>query len=137
VRSGGSLEETLRQHDSLTLFPDAIGEGEEDKQCIFGKQFEAYLQTACQDVLTNPSHISINEFYLEMFKKYMEWRTVVPKNHRNRIGERGHRCIWHAMEDYYQKVRLVELSLPSPKLYLPPELPEPPLLPGMYKQNAK
>jgi hypothetical protein len=133
MRSRNKLEELLRQHDNLTLFV----EEEEGEQCEYAKQFEAYLKTVCRDALQNPSHISVNECYLEMFKKYMEWRMVVEKDHRYHTGERGHRCLWHALEYFFLKVKLVELALPSAKLYLPPalSLPPPPLFPSTFGQE--
>lgn len=132
-----NLEELVRQHDALTLQREEVVE--EEEQCIYAQQYDAYLRIACQDALNNPTHLVLNECYLEMFKKFMEWRTVVPKSHRNRIGEKGHRCLFHVLEKYYQLLRLKELALPSPKLWLPTvvaqevaPLPPPPLLPNIF-----
>jgi hypothetical protein len=120
MSSKDRLEQLLRQYDTLTLFSNEVEEPEEEEQCIFAKQFEAYLRPVCQEALRNASHISINECYLEAFKKYMEWRNVV-------------------LESVYQQLRVKELSLPTPKLYLPPailaqaapSLPPPPLFPDV------
>jgi hypothetical protein len=124
------LDELSHRHDRFRFNARAPVE-EEREQCSFGKQYEAYVNEVCQTVQKNPSHITVNEGYLEIFLKWMEWRTAVPKSHRNHIGERGHRCIFHALESGYALLRRLELSLPTPKLYLPPAVlpPEPPKIP--------
>jgi hypothetical protein len=134
------IEMVAQEYAAFTLGSwDEQTEESGEEQCIFGKQYEAFARDLCQTVLKNPSHIAVNEGYLELFKKYMEWRIAVPKNHRNRIG-RGHRCIFHVLESGYQQLRRLELMLPTPKLYLPPvvmppepkPLPPPPLFPDVF-----
>lgn len=124
------LNDLLPHHDSFRFETHAPIE-EEREQCSFGKQYEAYVNDVCQTVSKNSSHITVNEGYLEIFLKYMEWRKAVSKSHRNHIGERGHRCLFHVLEGGYESLRRIELSLPTPKLYLPPAVlpPEPPKIP--------
>jgi hypothetical protein len=94
------------------------------EDCVCKQQFEASVRDFCQQALVNPTHISINQAYLMLFKKFMEFRAAVPKKCRNHVGERGKLCIWHALEQSYLQLRRAELMLAPPLLFLSP--PEPP-----------
>jgi hypothetical protein len=56
--------------------------------------------------------------------KYFEWRSTVPKSHKNRIGETtSHLCIFNVWLEGYKTLRAVELSLTPPLVLLPPAPP--------------
>ncbi len=63
--------------------------------------------------------MGINQRMLLLTKQYFEWRTVVPKSHKDRIGERSHVCIFHIFERSYHRLKVLELSLNPALLYLP------------------
>ena len=132
-------------HHRFTFAPPAEEEKAaevEPQQCIYGKQYEAYVHEVCQTVRKDPSHITVNEGYLEIFLKYMAWYITVPKSHRNHVGERGHRCLFHVLIDGYESLRRIELSLPTPKLYLPPavlppQIPPPSMFPDIIPDEPQ
>ena len=43
-----------------------------------------------------------------------------------RIGERSHICIFHIFERFFFRLKVLELSLTPPMLFLPPPPPPPP-----------
>ena len=64
-----------------------------------------------------------------------EWRAQVPKNHRHRVSENGHTCIFHVFERTYQRIRMVELKLVPPVIVIEVPVKAPPALPqvqGIY-----
>jgi hypothetical protein len=81
--------------------------------------------------------VAVNQAYVRLITKYFDWRSAVPKAHRNRIGETGHTCIFHVFERAYHQLRVIELTVTSqPLLFLPPEPPPPPPPPPQAPQLA-
>lgn len=70
--------------------------------------------------------VRVNQAMLQLFKKYCKWYTTVPKSHRERIGDRGHVCIFHVMMANYERLRATELALAPPPLFLRQRPPQPP-----------
>jgi hypothetical protein len=83
-----------------------------------------------------PDVVRLNQAMLRLFKKYHDWYSVVPKSHRERIGDRGHPCIFHVMKAYYDRLRAAELALTPPLLFRPqrsaPEAPPPVRMPALF-----
>lgn len=102
--------------------------------CLYAKHFAEWATPVIANVeaLCLPSAVNLG--YLRILHKYFEWRVVVPKQHRNRVGEMGHTCIFHVFEAAYQKLKIIELSIQPPPLTLP--LPPPPPLPSPPVQIA-
>ena len=96
--------------------------------CFYAKRYSEWTAGILANVEAIGSVIAVNQGMLRITQKYFEWRTVVPKSHRNRIGEIGHTCIFHVFEAAFQKLRIIELSIVPPPLTLPPP-PPPPALP--------
>lgn len=70
--------------------------------------------------------VSVNQKKLQLLDKYFEYRNFVSKSHRDYRGNH-HICLWHVFEEYYNKLKVIELSITPPMLYIP--LPPPPPLP--------
>ncbi len=98
-----------------------------EDHCIYAQHFAAWADALYQEETQAPTHIGINQKMLLLMKKYFEWRAVVPKAHRDRVGERSHVCIFHIFERMFNRLKVLELSLAPPMLFLPP----PPQLPPM------
>lgn len=103
---------------------------EEEDICIYAKHFAMAIEPTCRDAVANPGHVAINQAMLNLLKKYFEWRYSVPKSHRNRVAEHGHVCIFHVFERAYQQLKVLELSLAPPMLFLPPPPSSPPSSPA-------
>jgi hypothetical protein len=56
--------------------------------------------------------------------KYFEWRNSVSRSHRDRLGNTSHTCIYQVFVDAHDQLRVVELSLTPPPLYLPEAIEE-------------
>lgn len=106
---------------------------EQDDICIYARSFSADIEHMCRDAISNPSHISTNQAIVIVVKKFMEYRTLVPKSHRNRISEHGHFCIFHAFERAVQTLLLLQMRLAPPIFFEPPP-PTPPLPPPQLPQ---
>lgn len=129
MRSRTVLEEAFERHKAFTAFPEEPPPPPpvvRDNRCVHARLYEEYLTQACSEAFANPTHININEAYLDCYLKYMELRGLVPKSHRNCIGERAsHRCIFHIMERYFCDLRTLEMMLPRQRLYVPALPPAP------------
>jgi hypothetical protein len=104
-------------------------DGPASPYCGPAKQFaefaEVLYQAAQEDATRATPYglVTVNQKKLLLLDKYFEYRGVVPKAHRNHFGQFGHRCLWHVFEEYYNKLRVIELHLTPPMLYLPPPPP--------------
>lgn len=93
--------------------------------CPFAQQFVEWARELSSKVRAKPDLVTINQAKILLIDKYFEWRGIVPKSHRNRIGPGGHQCIFHVFEMTYQGLRAIELSLTPPMLFIPPPPPAP------------
>jgi hypothetical protein len=87
--------------------------------CFYGKSFSIWADELVAE--NSGSLVKINQAKVLLVDRYFEWRAYVPKNHRNRVSERSHLCIWHIFELTHRKLRLAELAQTGPLLFLPPE----------------
>ena len=97
--------------------------------CIYAKHFSDWTAAIILNVEEIGTVIAVNQGVLRVTHQYFEWRTVVPKSHRNRIGELGHTCIFHVFEAAYKKLRIIELSIMPPLITHPVPPPPPPTPP--------
>jgi hypothetical protein len=103
--------------------------------CLFAQKFSEWATELCAKVTREPGIVSVNQAKVLLLDKYFEWRSVVPKAHRNRIGKSGHVCIFHVFEQTYLTLKTVELSLTPPMLFVPPPPlapPPPPQIAGVF-----
>jgi hypothetical protein len=108
---------------------------EQPDWCVFAFAFSDWIERLNQEIVTDdPTVVAVNQAKVLLIDKYFEWRSIVPKNHRNRIGEVGHTCIFHVFEQGYERLRAIELALMPPLLFSPPK-PAPP--PGLYLGNLE
>jgi len=93
--------------------------------CPYARRFAKWSASLIESS-QQPSVVIVNQAKILLIDKYFEWRIHVPKSHRNHIGSGGHRCIYHVFEQTYEKLKLIELALTPPLLFLPPP-PSPPV----------
>lgn len=119
-----SFAEAWSRHDDFVWQPSE----HEDQPCVYAQQFATQAVSLYQPALQDPSHISLNQALLQVCKKYWEWFYVVPKRHRIHVEGRQHHCIHAEFRQIYERLKVVELSLAPPMLFLPPP-PAPPTPP--------
>lgn len=95
--------------------------------CSYAVRFSEWAEELC-DFADDPSVVSVNQAKVQLIDKYFEWYRYVAKSHRYRIGARGHTCIFQVFESSYERLKVIELSLTPPLLFVPLE-PPPPLPP--------
>lgn len=116
----------------LTFFTDLVEEPVEEpvpNLCRYAVQFKLWADTLC-DKHTG-AIVDINQAKVLLLDKYYDWKQYVPKPHRKHTGDRGHTCIFHVFEATYKTLRLAELSLNPPLLFLPPAPLPPPQIAGI------
>lgn len=90
---------------------------------IYGRWTAELLATY---VYKEPSPVRLAQAKVLLVDSLVDWRATVPKSHRNRIGESGHFCIFHVFERAMHQIRLVQLTLTPPQLFIPAPAPPPP-----------
>jgi hypothetical protein len=101
------------------------------KWCPYARKFAEWSATLVS-TSQRPHLVEVNQAKVLLLDKYFEWRSHVPKSHRDRVGPGGHRCIYHVFEQTYEKLKVIELSLTPPLLFLPPPPPPPPQIAGLF-----
>jgi hypothetical protein len=101
------------------------------KWCPHARKFAEWSATLVE-TSQGPNLVKVNQAKVLLLDRYFEWRSYVPKSHRNRVGPGGHRCIYHVFEQTYEKLKVIELSLTPPPLFLPPPPPPPPQIAGLF-----
>ena len=99
--------------------------------CPYARKFAEWAASLIE-TSKEPEVVSVNQAKILLIDKYFEWRSFVPKNHRNHVGSGGHRCIYHVFEQAYERLKVLELSLTPPMLFLPPPPPPPPQIAGIF-----
>jgi hypothetical protein len=106
--------------DSLWHSHDDFEFGERPADvCPYAARFGQWADELVANAIKDPDVVGINQSKLLLQDKYFEWRAAVPKAHRNHIGAAGHTCIFQVFEEAYRKLKVVELSLTPPMLFLP------------------
>lgn len=96
--------------------------------CIYAQQLDEWASALCKSVEDQSRHhapgalVAVNQAKLLLTDKYFDYRSSVPQMHRDRI-HRGHRCILVVFTEAYQRIRIAELSLTPPMLFLPEPAP--------------
>lgn len=122
-----SFEGQWHRHE-FELPQGGTGSGEDaaPNYCVYSLKFNDWAQELCVGATKDPSVVTINQSKVLLVDKYMEWRSFVPKRHRSYTSP-NHTCIFHVFETAYNRLKVVELSLTPPMLFLPlPPLPAPP-----------
>jgi len=100
----------------------------EPKSCPYAKIFAEWADELC-NVTKEPDIVSVNQAKILLLDKYFEWYNAVPKKHRQRIGDRGHICLYQVFMRSYERLRQAELEITPPMLFIPPPPPTPPSRP--------
>lgn len=105
----------------------AAAEGDGPPLCRFATQFQTWADALLTETLKRQYVVGINQAKISLLDKYFEWRTIVPRAHRDKVSSTGHLCLWHVFEAAYNRLREAELALTPPLLYVPtqPSLPAP------------
>lgn len=94
-------------------------------RCNFAQGFFEWANELCANASERKSTVFVNQAKVLLLDKYFEWRAFVPKSHRNRIGGSGHICVFQVFAEAYERLKVLELSITPPMLFLPPTLPAP------------
>ena len=114
-------------------YDDLEFSGQQPDHCSFAEQFAPWAEELLDRVTDNPGVVSVNQSKVLLLDKYFEWRAVVPKPHRYHLGRgKGHVCIFQVFETAYERLKVLELSLTPPLLFLPGPPPPRPQIAGIF-----
>lgn len=89
-----------------------------DRRCPYAREFERWTDELAERLLESGTLLSINQAKVLVLDQYQTWRDSVPKAHQRYTGEH-HVCLFHIFDAFYKRLRLAELSLQPPMLFLP------------------
>lgn len=97
--------------------------------CPYAQEFAGWVIPFLSSVSQEPSIVTINQAKILLQDKWHDWRSIAPRRHRNNLGNRGHTCLFQVYEQAYHHLRVLELSLTPPLLFIPappptPQIPE-------------
>lgn len=108
---------------------------EKKKVCSYAKEFSKWVDQLLSEEIQY-SNVSINQAKIQLVDKFFEWYRYVPRSHKLRMGSRGHTCIFQVFENGYQRLKVIELTITPPLLFLPTNqtvlLPPPPRIAGIF-----
>lgn len=79
--------------------------------CPSARKFAEWANALCSKICEDPSPVGVNQALLQLTKTYYGWLRLVPKQHRNYIGDRGHVCIYQVWLHFLQRLIEVELNI--------------------------
>ena len=102
------------------LIPD-----EQALWCGYAREFYEWLQ---RFVLNDTDYDlgELNQAKLIVLEKYLEFRSFVPRAHQERINDHGHICIYHIFIRACEQLKITELRLQKPMLFIQQPPPPPP-----------
>jgi len=100
------------------LFDGLVGKPD---MCPYAQKFSEWVNALLVGLSEKPNIVSVNQAKILLQDKWHDWRTVSPKRHRDHLSYRGHICLFHVYEQAYKQLRVLELSLTPPLLFLPPK----------------
>lgn len=99
--------------------------------CAYAQKFDEFASALCASVEEQakrraPAALgAINQSKILLLDMYYNYRSSVPQAHRDKVTK-AHRCILQVFNEAYQRIRIAELSLTPPMLFLPE--PSPPVV---------
>jgi hypothetical protein len=112
---------------------------EKPNLCVYAQKFSEFTEPLCANAARTASVVAVNQAKVLLLDKYWEWYRVVPLRHRSVGSLNGrHTCIFGVFELAYNRLKLIELALTPPMLFLPaplppvPPPPPPPQIAGIF-----
>jgi hypothetical protein len=90
--------------------------------CEHAEEFKNWVDDHLRD-LDLTDLVTINEMILLLTLRYNDWYNRVSKPHRNRVGDRGHRCIFHVFMETLNHLANARTKVDPPVYY--PTVPQP------------
>lgn len=79
--------------------------------------FAAWAKDIYLPAIQRRDIVALNQAKLRLLDRFFEWRASIPKKYRNDFMA--------VFEDAYHQLKIAELSLTPPVLFLPPPQPQP------------
>jgi hypothetical protein len=100
--------------------------------CYAAEEFAGWADVLVSSVSQEPTIVTVNQAKILLQDKWHDWRSIAPQRHRNHLGDRGYICLFQVYEQAYQHLRVLELSLTPPLLFIPAPPPPTPQIPEIF-----
>ena len=105
-----------------------------ENKCVFAQSFSQWVMGLFK-CLEDPSIVAVNQAKVLLQDKYFEYYRYVSKKHRKHRSPRGHICIFQVYEAAYDQLKVIELQITPPMMFVPEEKPiepPPPRIAGIF-----
>ena len=120
--------ETVMGRVEFKYYPPPANPKRKPQLCRYAQAFSEWTDWLFREIVTEePDALIVNQAMLLLVKQYFEWRNEVTKRHKDYMGDRirGHICIYQVFVQAYHKLRVIELRLQKPLLFMQPPPPKP------------
>lgn len=98
-----------------------------ENHCGYARLFHHWgTELLVEYIHTDPTPMRLAQAKVLLVDRYFEWRSTIPKSHRMPLGEKGHICLHQVFEQFFLKIRLVQLSVMPVQIFTLPTPPPPP-----------
>lgn len=123
--------DTVLAEISREFMDFSLGDGAEDEQdealanyCADGLAFHRYTE----DVLTryvrgSTDIVRIAQAKVLVLDRYLEFRVYASKSHKDKLGDKGHVCLYQVLIQGMHEIRAKQLTLEPPEVLMVPPKP--------------
>lgn len=96
-----------------------------DHYCSYARIFKRWVdETLDKYVRHGVDEVRLAQAKMLLLDRYFEFRSYAPKGHRDKLGDKGHVCIYGVLVEAYHEIRMAQLSLNPPEVLIVPSKAE-------------
>jgi len=89
-----------------------------DNHCEYARAFAQWAVEMVHSYVHDGEPLRLAQAKILLVDKYFEFHSYAPKSHKDRTSEKGHICLYHVFVEVYRKIRMKELTLAPPKIFI-------------------
>lgn len=106
------------EYEDLSFSTDEHETDPYDNYCDYARSFAQWAADMVRSYVNEGDPLRLAQAKILLLDKYFEFRSYAPKSHKDRTSEKGHICLYHVFAEVYRKIRIKELTLAPPKIFV-------------------
>lgn len=86
--------------------------------CEYARSFAQWSVELVRTYGADDDMMRLAQAKVLLLDKYFEFRSYVPKVHKDRTAEKGHVCLYHVFVEAYRRIRMKEMTIAPPKIFV-------------------
>lgn len=116
------IASVTREFEDFTLSESGYEDEQDnalDGYCEHAKTFKLWADgLLAKYVNGSTDEIQLNQAKVLLIDRYFDTRAYAPRAHRDKIGDKGHFCLYYVFETAYNAIRMKQLALFPPKVHI-------------------